>query len=178
MVGFLTWWMGFALGTFMWLIVSETVIVMVRGASWWMEIRKRLGESKATSWFKGALHILFLWWAMLLIWAWAALKGRSLMEHMVWMKEDTERMDAEIKRMEAEKERLHQERLRLKAEKLTAELRKSGWTGDFRIEIIKGPDGEDQILVELPRDENGIPLFPSGTGFSIPKDILKDGKDE
>jgi hypothetical protein len=149
-VEFVTWWVICALGTIVWILVTETILISIRGAAYFMQLKKDLGEGEGASPVGFAFQLIFFWWAFLGIWMWAASKGRGLLEHMVWMKKDTARM-------KAEREAAHREQIRKGVEKLSKNLGKAGWVGDFSIEFRKTPDGVDEVYLNVP-SKDGVPL--------------------
>jgi hypothetical protein len=104
MTGFVTFWVSGALGTFLWLVLTESLLIKLRGAAYFMQIKKALGDTKDSGWVKNALHLLLFWWLLLLFWIWGAAKGRGYLEHMVWLRQDTERRKQE--RHQKQKERI------------------------------------------------------------------------
>lgn len=147
MIEFLMYWVFCALGTIVWIILTETLVVMARGAAWFMEIRKKLGESrKDKHWARSAAEIFFLWWMLLGIWCWAAIKKRSLLEHMVWIVEDTERMAREADERVTEREEAREAKRRARWEEIAAELEQN----------IKVAEPTAQVRLEYPKDEDPL----------------------
>ena len=149
MAGFVTWWVGLALGTFMWIVITETLIWKVRGAAFYMELKKRLGEDH-TPWHTTAYRLLFMWWILLGLWVWGASKGRSFTEHLVLLKENALRMKAEAERLKAEsRHRYLERRAALLQAKLTEAIRQRGWDAEFTVEICSSEDGIEDLHVAL-----------------------------
>ena len=155
MAGFVTWWVGLALGTFMWIVITEALIWKVRGAAFYMELKKRLGEDH-TPWYTTAYRILFMWWILLGLWVWGASKGRSFAEHLVLLKEDALRKKEEAERQEFESRHEYLERrAALLRTRLTEAFQQRGWKAEFNIDI-RSFEGREEIIVYLDVSGNEI----------------------
>jgi len=81
-------WTTAAVGTFLWIVLTETILILRRGPDYWLRIKKELLDDKEKPFSKlNAAFVLFLtWWAILILWVRAATLGRGFMEHVVWLK--------------------------------------------------------------------------------------------
>jgi hypothetical protein len=144
MTTFLATWTLCAICSFLWVILAEMVVAKRRGASYMSGIRKRLSDVTPLGFGAICASVFFLWWFMLLLWIWAALKGRTYLEHIAHLKEK----DAE------EKRRVETLRKRVQAQVLLVWIKAKGFEAEISesedgvVLIIKGSDGQ-KYTIEL-----------------------------
>jgi hypothetical protein len=142
-IGFLTVWIFCSLGTVVWILLTESLVVMRRGAAWFMELKKELDETRDSPWWKTALVVFFLWWGLLIIWVMAASKGRSLIEHAVLGRREQK---AKLAKARADLQAFRQQLADVKVEEINKRLVAAGL--DIRVKVTIPEDPDKDPLVE------------------------------
>ena len=115
MITFATIWILGVLGTFLWISLTEILVMKLRSPSAILELQRRLKNkdpnTKGYLWIWDIFQIFLFWWFFLFYWGWAAIKGRSLLEHLVWRAEARTEAKAEAKALMAKALRMARRQL-------------------------------------------------------------------
>ena len=155
MISFAIWWVSLAIFTLFWVLLTEFASIKLRGSTAFLQVQmdqeeKKAETGKGPNWVKEAAILLFFWWIMLLVWMWAAYKGRSLLEHQLWMQEDAKRMKEEMVRRREE----HKQRMVQALEEYTKDMDKLFDENGFK--ILRNEDGTIKKVVRANSKEAAL----------------------